>query len=162
MHADRWPLRRVDEILDDMKGSSIFRTIDLFQSYWKIKMNEAWKEKAAFICRYGIFQFEVMPFGLMSSETIFERVMDRILLRVNNVKCCVDDVVIFSRNEEEHLKHVENVFAILKENSLLLRIKKCSFMQSSVDLLGHIVAKYGLHVDEEKISTRKELRSFLG
>ena len=171
MHADRWPLPRVDEILDDMKGSSEFTTIDLFQGYWQIKMDETCKEKASLMCRYGTFQFEVIPFGLIDSQAIFQRMMDRILLRVNNVSCYVEGMVIFSGNEEEHLKCLENVFATLKENGLRFRIKKCSFMQSSVELLGQIVDKCGVHVDEEKISkikepsppmTRKELRSFLG
>ena len=171
MHADRWPLPRVDEILDEMKGSNVFITIDLFQGYGQIKMDEVCKNKAAFICRYDTFQFEVMPFTLMNFQATFGRMMDRILLRVNNVRCYVEDVVIFSGNEEEHLKHLDNVFAILKENGLRLRIKNCSFMQSSVELLGCIVYKYGVHVYEEKIpkikkasppTTRKELRSFLG
>ena len=64
MHADRWPLPRVDETLADMKGSSAFTINDLFQGYWQIKMNEACTEKATFICWYGTFQFEIMPFGL--------------------------------------------------------------------------------------------------
>ncbi len=67
MHADRWPLPQVDELLGDMRGSSVFTTIDLFQGYWQIKMDETCKEEAALICRYGTFQFEVMPFGLMNS-----------------------------------------------------------------------------------------------
>ena len=79
MNADRWLLLRVDETMDDMKGSSIFTTIDLFQVYWQIKIYEACKEKTAFICRYGTFQFAVMPFGLMNSQASFQRMMDRIL-----------------------------------------------------------------------------------
>ena len=64
--------------------------------------------------------------------------------------------MIFSEDEEEHLKHLENILAILKENGLRLRIKKRSFMKSSVELLGHIVDKYAVHVDEDKISKIKE------
>ena len=71
-HADRWPLPRVDEISYDMNGNRVFITIDLFQGYWLIKMDQACKEKAAFICRYGTLQFEVMPFGLMNSQATFQ------------------------------------------------------------------------------------------
>ena len=92
-------------------------------------MDEAYKEKAAFICRYGNFQFEVTPFGLMNSQATFQRMMGRILLRVNNVRYYVDDVVIFSGNEEEHIKHLEKVFTINKENGSRLRIKKCSLVK---------------------------------
>ena len=95
MHADRWPLPRVDQILDGMNGSSVFTTIDLFLGYWQIKMDEACSEKGAFTCRYCTFEFEVMLFGLMNSQSTFQRMRDRILLRENNVRCYVDDVVTF-------------------------------------------------------------------
>ncbi len=85
MHIDRWSLPRVDKILDDMLGSSLFTTIDLFQGYWQIKMTENCREKAAFKCRYGTFQFEVMPFGPMNSQARFQRMIERIFLNVDNV-----------------------------------------------------------------------------
>ncbi len=170
LHADRWTLPRVDEILDDMRGSSVFTTIDLFQGYWQIKMDETCKEKAAFICTYGNLQFEVMPFELMNSQVTFQRMMDRVLLKFDNVRCYVDDVIV-SKNIEEHAMHLQNVFRILKDKGLRLRIKICSFMQLSVELLGNIVDKNGVHVDDRKVkkvkdaippTTRQKLRSFLG
>ncbi len=170
MHADRCPLLRVEEILVDMRGSSVFITIDLFQGYWQIKIDETCKKKAAFICRYGTFQIEVMPFGLMNSQATFQRMPDRILLNVAHVLCYVDDVVVFSKDTEEHASHLENVFATLKNNGLRSKIKKFCFMQPSVELSGHIVNKNGVHVDEHKVekvrdavppTTRKEIRSFL-
>ncbi len=112
-----------------------------------------------------------MPFGLMNSQDTFQRMMDRILLNVDNVRCYVDDVVIFSKNTEEHAIHLENVFRILENNGLRLKVKKCSLMQPSVELLGHYVDENGVHVDQQKVervrdaissTTRKELRSFLG
>ena len=118
MLVDCWPLPRVNKILDDMRSSSVFTTIDLFQGYWQIKMDETCKEKAVFICRYEKFQSVVMPFGQMNSQATFRRMMDRILLNVANVRCYIDDVVIFSKNTEEHASHLENVFAILKNNGL--------------------------------------------
>ncbi len=107
----------------------------------------------------------------MNSQATFLKMIDRILLYVANIRCYVDYVVIFSKTTEEHGSHLGNVFAILKNNGLRLRIKKCSFMQQSVELFGHIVDKNGVHVDEQKVekvrdaippTTRKELRSFLG
>ena len=141
MHTDRWPFLRIDEILDDMRGSSVFTTVDLFHGYWQIKMDGTCKEKAAFICRYGKFQFEVMPFGLINLQATFQRMMTGILLNVTKVRCSVDDVFKFSKTTEEHASHLENAFAILKNNGLRLRIKKYSFRQPSVELLGHIVNK---------------------
>ncbi len=109
MHADRLSLPRVDEILDDMRGSSVFTTIDLFQRYWQIKVDETCKEKAAFICRYGMFQFKVMPVGLMDSKYTFQRMMDRILLKVDNERFYVYNAVIFSKKAEEYGIHLDNV-----------------------------------------------------
>ncbi len=171
MVADRWPLPQIDEILDDMRGISVFTTIDSFQGYWQIKMKETCKDKTAFICRYGAYQFEVMPFGLMNSQATFQRSMDRVLLNTGSVRCYVDDVVIFSKYEYDHITHVKKVFEILEENGLRLRIKKCSFMQHKVELLGHVVDRNGMHVDDHKVdkiknavspTTKKEFRSFLG
>ena len=107
----------------------------------------------------------------MNSQATFQRMMDRILLNVANVRCYVDEVVVFSKTTEEHANHLENEFAILKNNGLRLKIKKCSFMQPSMELLGHILDRNCVHVDEQKVeklrdaippTTRKELPSFLG
>ena len=112
-----------------------------------------------------------MPFGLMNSQATFQRMMDRVLENVDIVRFYVDDVVIFSKDEEDHLLHLKKVFELLEENGLRLRIKKYSFMQSEVELLGHMVDKNGVHVDDHKMdktknavppSSRKALRSFLG
>ena len=171
MKQDRWPMPKVEEIFDEVKGSKIFTAIDLFQGYWQIKMDEACKEKTTFICRYGTFQFEVMPFGLMNSGATFQRMMDKMLCNVKNVKCYVDDVVIHSATAEEHLEHLETVFKLLRKHGLRLRLKKCSFMQPRVELLGHIVDSNGVHVEDSKVDrvrkaraprNRTELRSFLG
>ena len=85
MKRERWPMPRVDEIFDEINGSTVFTTNDLFQGYWQIKMEESCNEKTTIICRYGTFQFEVMPFGLMNSGATFQRMMDRILANVENV-----------------------------------------------------------------------------
>ena len=92
-------------------------------------------------------------------------------MNVSNVKCYVDDVVIHSATAESHVKHLENVFALLIKHGLRIRLKKCSIMQPRVELLGHSIDKDGIHTDERKVqsicdahppSNRKELRSFLG
>ncbi len=98
MHTDPWLSPRVDEILDDMRGSSVFTTIDLFQGNWQSKMDKTCKKKAAFIFRYGTFQCEVMRFRIMNLQATFRRMMDSVLLNVNNVRCYIDDAVIFSKN----------------------------------------------------------------
>ena len=97
--------------------------------------------------------------------------MDNILMNVSNVKCYVDDVVIHSATAESHVKHLENLFALLLNHGLGIQLKKCSFMQPCVELLGHRIDKEGIHTDKRKVqiirdihtpSTRRQLRSFLG
>ena len=97
-----------------------------------------------------------MPFGLMNSQAMFQRMMDWILLNVANVRCSVDDVFVFSKNTEDRAIHLENVFSILENNGLWLRIKKFSFMQQSVELIGHIVDKNDVYVDDQKVDKKSD------
>ncbi len=77
MHTDRWPLPQVNEILDEMRRSSVFTTIDLFQGYWPIEIDENWKETAVFTFRHGLYQFEVMPLGIMNYQAAFQKMMSK-------------------------------------------------------------------------------------
>ena len=156
MKSDKWPVPCVEKIFDDLRGSSIFTTLDLFQGYWQIKMDETCKEKTTFVCKFGTYQFEVMPFGLKNSGGTFQRMMDNILVNESNVKCYVDDVVIHSDTAESHVKHLENVFALLLKHGLRIRLKKCSFMQPRVELLGHCIDKEGIHTDERKVQNIRD------
>lgn len=99
----------------------ILKTIDLFQGYWLIKMEETYREKTNFICRYGTSQFEVMPMSLMNSGAM----MDNVLANASNAKCYIDDVIIHCATEEEHVVHLETVMKLLRKNILRLRLKKC-------------------------------------
>ena len=135
---------RVDEIFDEINGSKVLTTIDLFQRYWQIKMDEMCKEKTTFVCRYGTYQFEMMPFGLVNSGVTFQRMMNNILASVINVKCYIDDVVIHSATEEERIVHLDTVLKLLRKHGLRLRLKKCFFMQDCVQLLGQYEDKDGV------------------
>ncbi len=126
-------------------------------------MDETCKENAASKCRCKTFQFEKMPFGLMNSQATFHEIMERVFLEVGNIRCYVDDVKMLFKNIEEHAMHPEIVCRILKYNR--------SFIQPSVELLGHIIDKNGVHIifpKQEKVSdailpsTRKGLRYLLG
>ena len=91
---DRWPKPRIDEVFNKINGSAALTTIYLFEVCWQICMAEGNKKKAMFLCRYGTYWFEVIPFGLMKSGAVFQRVMERILVHFENDKCCIDDIVI--------------------------------------------------------------------
>lgn len=127
MKADKWPLPRMEEIFDDLEGSKVFTTLDLFSSYWPLRMAEHCKEKTTFVCRFGTFQFEVMPFGLMSAPSTFQRIMDQLVRDLRFVHVYLDDVVVFSKSVKEHVAHLIQVFRVIAESGLKLKIAKCSF-----------------------------------
>ena len=171
MKADRWPLPKIEEIFDDLEGSTVFTTLDLFSGYWQVKMAEASKEKISFVTRYGTYQFEVMPFGLMNAPSTFQRMMDIVLKDLPFARVYIDDVVIFSKSLDEHLIHLKQVMSCIADNGLKIKLSKSFFAQSQIKLLGHVVDSEGIHVDEDKIlaikatptpTTKTELRSFLG
>ena len=171
MKADRWPLLKIEEIFDDLEGSAIFTTLELFSGYWHVQMADKCKEMTTFVCRFGTFQFEVMPFGLMNAPSTFQRMMDQLFQGLSFARVYLDDVVVFSKSAEEHISHLLQVFKVIAMSGLKLKISKCSFAQSQTRLLGHIISREGVPVDLEKInvirgerepSTTKELRSFLG
>ena len=171
MKPDRWPIPKIEEIFDDLKGNTHFTTLDLFSGYWQVRLREECKEKTTFVCRYGTYQFEVMPFGLMNAPSTFQRMMDQVFRHLNFVRVYLDDVVIFSESLEKHLEHLRVAFATIAEAGLKIKVSKCAFAHSSVRLLGHIVTKDGLEVDSDKTAaiqsfpeprTKTDLRSFLG
>ena len=92
-------------------------------------MDETFKDKTNFICKFGTYQFEVKPLGFKNSGAAFQRMMENILLNVTNIKCYVDDFAIHSATEESHIKHLENFLTLLLKHGLRIRFKKCSFMQ---------------------------------
>ncbi len=110
----------------------MFTIIDLFQFYWQIKKKESSKEMATFICKYGAYQLEVMPFGLKNSGETIQRMIDNILTNTENVKCYVDDDVVHSATQEEHIAYLCKAMSLLKKHGLPLRLKKCFLMQPRV------------------------------
>lgn len=171
MKADRFPLPKIQEIFDELIGGKVFTTLDLFSGYWQIRLSEACKEKTTFVCRFGTFQFEVMPFGLMNAPSTFQRMMTAILSDLPFVRVYLDDVVIFSPDLEGHMGHIREVVARIAKHGLKLKIKKCEFARDEVELLGHIIDKDGVRVDPAKVkviqdtprpTNTTELRSFLG
>ena len=103
MNSNKRIVRIVDEIFGGLKGDAIFTTPDLFQVYWRIKMDATCKEKTNLIRNFGTYKFEVMPFGLKNSDATHRRMMNIILLEINSIKCYNDYVTIHSETEESHI-----------------------------------------------------------
>ena len=151
---DAYPLPRIDDSLRLLGNQQWFSTMDLASGYWQVAMSPEAKRKATFVTNEGLFQFRVMPFGLCNAPATFERLMDRVLCGMRWSRCLVylDDVISFGKTISEALLRLEEVLARLSEFGLQLKAKKCTFMQTEVAFLGHIVGRTGLACDPEKLS----------
>src|ERR1043165_5449033 len=157
---DAHPLPRIDEMLEEFRGAKWFSSIDLASGYWQIEMEEKDKKKTAFTCWLGLYQFEVMPFGLMNAPPTFQRMMNKLFREwlYEFVMVYIDDIIIYSKTFEEHMVHVEKVLQKLKEANLMLKLKKCKWCEQNIEFLGHIVGRDGLKPDPAKIEKIKNIR----
>ena len=148
---DAYPLPRIDDSLRLLGNQQWFSTMDLASGYWQVAMSPEAKRKAAFVTNEGLFQFRVMPFGLCNAPATFERLMDRVLCGMRWSRCLVylDDVISFGKSVPEALGRLEEVLARLSDFGLQLKAKKCTFMQTEVAFLGHIVGRTGLACDSD-------------
>ena len=155
---DAYPLPRVDDTLDTLAGSVWFSTLDLKSGYWQVEVAPEDHEKTAFCTQEGLFEFNVMPFGLCNAPATFQRLMDSVLAGLQWSSCLVylDDIIIMGRSFEEHLKNLQHVLERLKQAGLKLQPKKCQFLQHQVNFLGHIISSTGISPDPLKTSKVKE------
>ncbi|UYV77154.1 hypothetical protein LAZ67_14003459 [Cordylochernes scorpioides] len=170
---DVYPLPRIDDALDSLAGSSYFSTMDLRSGYWQIEVDEKDREKTAFITPDGLYEFQVMPFGLCNAPATFERMIDSVLgsLKWNMCLCYLDDIVVYAPTFEEHLRRLQLVLSCIQKAGLSLNHKKCFFGSRRIKILGHLVDANGIHPDPDKVEAVSkfpkprnisELKSFLG
>ena len=168
-----YPLPRIEECLDQLKDARFFSKLDMLSGYWQVRVKEEDRHKTAFNTRTGKWEFCVLPFGLMNAPSTFQKMMNDILREYigDFVQVYIDDILIFSRTREEHIKHCRTIFERLMENKLFLKRTKCSFLQKSVEFCGFIVGDGEIRMDPEKIRTIQEwprpetvqhVRSFCG
>ena len=124
--SDAYPLPRIDELLEKYETAKWFTSLDLAAGYHQVEMAEKDKEKTAFICSRGLYEYNVMPFGLKNAPGTFQRLMDKILKEYINkfVVVYIDDIMIYSENFKDHIKHVEEVLEKMKKANLILKLKK--------------------------------------
>ena len=170
---DAYPLPRIDATLDTLHGSQWFSTMDLLSGYWQVEVDESVRPKTAFCTTEGLFQFRVMPFGLCNAPATFQRLMDLVLAGLQWSDCLVylDDVIVLGRTFKEHLGNLKSVLQRFSEAGLRLKPSKCSFFQSKVQYLGHIISREGVEPDPAKIekiaswpvpTSVRETQQFLG
>ncbi|GET61785.1 retroviral-like aspartic protease 1 [Rhizophagus irregularis DAOM 181602=DAOM 197198] len=158
--TDAYPLPRIDDLLEKFRVAKWFTTIDLASGYWQIEMKEEDKEKTAFICSQGLYEFNVMPFGLKNALAIFQRTMNKIFKEYLDkfMNVYIDDIIIYSKNWNEHLQHIKIVLEELRKANMMLKLKKCEWAKKNVEYLGHIVGTDGLKPDDKKIEKIKNLK----
>ncbi|XP_060182215.1 uncharacterized protein LOC132611867 [Lycium barbarum] len=167
---NRYPLPRIDDLFDQLKGARLFSKIDLRSGYYQLRVSEQDVPKIAFRTRYGHYEFLVMPFGLTNAPAAFMDLMNRVFkpYLYQFLVVFIDDILIYSKNSEDHKKHLR---IILQDKKLYAKLSRCEFWLGEVDFLGHIVSAEGVKVDPSKIQaivewkqpkSPTEVRSFLG
>ncbi|GKB99153.1 putative reverse transcriptase domain-containing protein [Tanacetum coccineum] len=170
---NRYPLPRIDDLFDQLLGSSIYSKIDLRSGYHQLRVREEDIPKTAFRTRYRHYEFQVMPFGLTNAPAVFMDLMNCVCKPYLDkfVIVFINDILIYSRNEKEHEEHLKTILELLKKEELYAKFSKCEFWINTVKFLGHVIDSSGIHIDPTKIeavknwaspTTPSEICQFLG
>jgi hypothetical protein len=170
---NKYPLPRIDVLFDQLAGAKVFSKIDLRSGYHQIKVRPCDIPKTAFSTRYGLYEFFVMSFGLTNAPAYFMYLMNSVFMTELDkfVVVFIDDVLINSKSEKEHAKHLRVVLQRLRDHKLYAKFSKCEFWFKSVKFLGHTISHDGISVDPSKVQEVMEwkppksvhqIRSFLG
>ncbi|GJR39765.1 putative reverse transcriptase domain-containing protein [Tanacetum coccineum] len=170
---NRYPLPRIDNLFDQLQGSSVYSKIDLRSGYHQLRVREGDIPKTAFRTRYGHYEFQVMPFGLTSALAVFMDLMNRVCKPYLDkyVIVFIDDILIYSKYKEEHEDYLRLILKLLKKEELYAKFSKCEFWIPKVQMLGHEIDSQCIHVDLAKIESIKywaspktpiKIRQFLG
>ncbi|WVZ76540.1 hypothetical protein U9M48_024507 [Paspalum notatum var. saurae] len=170
---NKYPLPQIDDLFDQLQGACVFSKIDLRSGYHQMKIHPSDIPNTAFITRFGLYEYTVMSFGLTNALAYFMNLMNKVFMEYLDkfVVVFIDDILIYSKTEEEHEENLRLVLQKLREHKLYAKLSKCEFWLDQVPFLGHIVSKGGIMVDPGKISSVmdwkvpevvEEVRGFLG
>ncbi|GJR38349.1 putative reverse transcriptase domain-containing protein [Tanacetum coccineum] len=170
---NRYPLPRIDDLFDQLQGSSIYSKIDLRSGYHQLRVREEDIPKTAFRTRYGHYEFQVMSFGLTNAPAVFMDLMNRVCKPYLDkfVIVFINDILIYSKSKKEHAKHLTLILELLKKEQLYAKFSKYEFWIPKVQFLGHVIDSQGIHMDPVKIESVKDwaspksatkIRQFLG
>jgi hypothetical protein len=170
---NKYPLPRIDILLDQLAGAKVFSKIDLHFGYHQIKIRPSDVPKTAFSTRYGLYEYLVMSFGLTNAPAYFMYLMNFVFMQELEkfVVAFIDDILIYSKNSEEHAKHLHVILQRLRDHHLYAKFSKCEFWLDTVKFLGHTISGNGISVDPSKVqevmdwkppTSVHQIRSFLG
>ncbi|WVZ98600.1 hypothetical protein U9M48_044018 [Paspalum notatum var. saurae] len=150
---NKYPLPRIDDLFDRLQGACVFSKIDLRSGYHQRKIRPSDIPKTAFITGFGLYEYTVMSFGLTNAPAYFMNLMNKVFMEYLDkfVVVFIDDILIYSKTEEEHEEHLRLVLRRPRDHKLYAKLSKCEFWLDQVPFLGHIVSKGGIMVDPGKI-----------
>jgi hypothetical protein len=137
---NKYPLPKIEDLFDQLNGGKVFSKIDLRTRYHQLKVRESDIPKTAFTTRYGVFEYTVMSFGLTNAPTYFMNLMNKVFMKFLDkfVVVFIDDILVYSKTEEEHTEHLRLVLGTLREHQLYAKFSKCEFWLKEVGFLGHV------------------------
>jgi len=170
---NKYPLPRIDDLFDQLRGACVFSKIDLRSGYHQLKIRNTDIPKTAFTMRYGLYEYTVMSFGLTNAPAYFMYMMNKVFMEYLDkfVVVFIDDILVFSKTEDDHAEHLRLVLQKLREHKLYAKRSKCEFWLREVSFLGHVVSNGGIAVDPGKVkdvlnwkppNDVSEIHSFLG
>jgi hypothetical protein len=150
---NKYPLPRIDDLFDQLYGACVFSKIDFQSAYHQLMIRECDILKTTFISRYGLYEYTVMSFGLTNAPAYFMYVMNKVFMEYLDkfFMVFIDDILIYSRSEEEHEHHLCLVLQKLREHRLYAKLSKCEFWLKQVAFLGHVILKGDISVDPSKV-----------
>jgi hypothetical protein len=151
---NKYRLPRIEGLFDQLRGASVFSKIDLRSGYHQLRIRPADIPKTTFITKYGLYEFMVMSFGLTNAPAYFMYLMNSVFMDYLDkfVVVFIDDILVYSQNEQEHEEHLRKVLQRLRDCKLYAKLSKCEFWISKVLFLGHIINRDGLAVDPKKVA----------
>ncbi|KAG1045094.1 hypothetical protein G6F43_011344 [Rhizopus delemar] len=170
---DAYPLPHIDELLDAVGGATVFSTLDCTSGYHQLPLNPEHAERTGFVTKKGTFSFNVLPFGITTGCSQYQRMMNSVLSKYvgDFILIFLDDILVYSKNMEDHKVHLSLLMEACQEVNLRLKRKKCRFGDSQVEYLGHLITGDGVLPSDYNIDKVKkfsvpanvdEVRSFLG
>jgi hypothetical protein len=170
---NKYPLPRIDVLFDQLVGAKVFSKIDLRSGYHQIKIRASDIPKTAFSTRYGLYEFLVMSFGLTNAPAYFMYLMNWVFMPELDkfVVVFIDDILVYSKSEDEHTEHLHIVLQRLRDHRLYAKLSKCDFWLREIKFLGHTISQDGISVDPEKVqevmdwkppTTVRQIQTFLG
>jgi hypothetical protein len=155
---NRHPLPLISESLERLAQAKFYTKLDVREAYHRVRIREGDEWKTAFRTRYGHFEYTVMPFGLTNAPAQFQAYMNEALVGLVDITCIVylDDILIFSDTEEEHVVHVKEILQRLREAKLYVKLSKCEWHTQRTEYLGYIVSPEGISIDQERVKTISE------